>query len=357
MSSRISEKAAKWVEIMDRSRSEGVTTPWWEELKKCVEGNVIPSRTEGWNHPVASESRSRLLHLTRPFGLTFDFSHLRCVHGGRKPAPGSPRPTREADRLTAMGGPYLHSLYARYPMRHLISLGPNVCVRYRGPGLDELNFDYASTESLFNEVKKQYANSHLVKLALPSPPPSGVPSPTLLPRLANNPDTSGPETPPPRAQSESVDIRLTETDLESTAKFVRELAVESLIPWMGKCVLEWNEAVSLPSHYSRFQDLTKSVFSAWAASIHRPGDYPPDYSLLLDVSSARGQFRAHPPKARFHSPHTGTRPRSVLWPLFLAMPPHSLSKGDLRNSQPSLATTSLLFQSGKSSERKERVVL
>ena len=37
-----------------------------------------------------------------------------------------------------------------------------------------------------------------------------------------------------------------ETDLASTAKFVRELAVESLIPWMGKCVLEWNEAVSIP---------------------------------------------------------------------------------------------------------------
>ena len=55
MSSRLSEKAAKWVEIMDRARSEGVTTPWWEELKKCAEGNVVPSRTEGWNHPVASE--------------------------------------------------------------------------------------------------------------------------------------------------------------------------------------------------------------------------------------------------------------------------------------------------------------
>ena len=55
MSSRVSEKAAKWVEIMDRTKSEGVTTPWWEELKKCTEGNVVPSRNEGWNHPVASE--------------------------------------------------------------------------------------------------------------------------------------------------------------------------------------------------------------------------------------------------------------------------------------------------------------
>ena len=55
ISSRVSEKAAKWVEIMDRAKSEGVTTPWWEELNKCSEGNVAPSRTEGWNHLVASE--------------------------------------------------------------------------------------------------------------------------------------------------------------------------------------------------------------------------------------------------------------------------------------------------------------
>jgi len=55
MSSRVSEKAAKWVEIMDRTKSEGVTTPWWEELRKCAEGNVVPSKTEGWNHPVAGE--------------------------------------------------------------------------------------------------------------------------------------------------------------------------------------------------------------------------------------------------------------------------------------------------------------
>ena len=55
MSSRVSEKVVKWVETMDRARSEGVTTPWWEELKKYTEGNVVPSRTEGWNHPVARE--------------------------------------------------------------------------------------------------------------------------------------------------------------------------------------------------------------------------------------------------------------------------------------------------------------
>ena len=27
---------------------------WWEEVKRCVEGDHVPSKTEGWNHPVAS---------------------------------------------------------------------------------------------------------------------------------------------------------------------------------------------------------------------------------------------------------------------------------------------------------------
>jgi len=29
-------------------------TLWWEEVRKCVEGDWTPSRSEGWNHPVAS---------------------------------------------------------------------------------------------------------------------------------------------------------------------------------------------------------------------------------------------------------------------------------------------------------------
>ena len=108
---------------------------------------------------------------------------------------------------------------------------------------ERLNFDYFSTELLFNAIKKQYANSYLLKFSLPSPPPSGVPSLTLLPRLPNDSETSEPDASLPRAQSESSTVKMIETDLEPTAKFVRELAVESLIPWMGKCILEWDEAV------------------------------------------------------------------------------------------------------------------
>jgi len=145
-----------------------------------------------------------------------------------------------------MGRPHVYSMYARYPMRDLIALGPNVCAHRQNTSPERLNFNYASTESLFNAVKKQYGNSHLLKLTLPSPPPSGVPSPALPPRLPNNPETSGPDAPPPPTKAESFTIKMIEADLESTAKFVRELAVESLIPWMGKCILEWNEAVSVP---------------------------------------------------------------------------------------------------------------
>ena len=147
-----------------------------------------------------------------------------------------------------MGRPHMYSLHTHYPMRDLIAPRLDVCAHYEGARLYfilwRLNFNYPSTESLFNAVKKQYSNSHLLKLTLPKPPPPGVPSPALLPRLPNNAETSGPDAPPPRKDFESITIKMVETDLASTAKFVRELAVESLIPWMGKCVLEWNEAVS-----------------------------------------------------------------------------------------------------------------
>ena len=245
MSSRISEKAAKWVDTMDQTRSEGVITPWWEELKKCAEGNVVPSRTEGWNHPIASKECSGSSILSLVFSAFYS-SHLCCVHNSRKSSPGSPGLTRETDRPAAVGGSHLSSLYTRYPMRSLVALGSNVCIHYTDTNLMDQNSNYTSTESLFNAVKKQYGNSYLLKLALPSPPPSGGPSHAPFPRLPNNFETSGPDTPQLPAQTESFNINLIEADLESTAQFVRELAVESLIPWMGKCISEWNEAVSCP---------------------------------------------------------------------------------------------------------------
>lgn len=38
-------------------------------------------------------------------------------------------------------------------------------------------------------------------------------------------------------------VRLTEGDIQQTGKFVREFVVMSLVPWMEKCVMDWNENV------------------------------------------------------------------------------------------------------------------
>jgi hypothetical protein len=37
-------------------------TPWWDELKRCAEGDRVPSRTEGWNHPAAGMPQRSSLH-------------------------------------------------------------------------------------------------------------------------------------------------------------------------------------------------------------------------------------------------------------------------------------------------------
>lgn len=177
------------------------------------------------------------------FGSTSKPSRLCRVYGRCESTAGPSGLACKTDRHAAMGRPHLSSLHAHYPMWDLITLRPNVCVHRRDTSLERLNFNHASTESLFNAVKKQYSNSHLLKLTLPSPPPPGVPSPALLPRLPNNPETSQPDEHQSQTHDEVPTIRMTETDLASTAKFVRELVVESLLPWMGKCVLEWNEAV------------------------------------------------------------------------------------------------------------------
>ena len=40
-----------------------------------------------------------------------------------------------------------------------------------------------------------------------------------------------------------------EKDIQQTARFTREFLVMSLIPWMEKCVVDWNENVILTLNY------------------------------------------------------------------------------------------------------------
>lgn len=54
---RINSRSAQWVDDMDKMMDKQSTrVPWWEELKRCVEGDHVPSKTETWNHPIASPS-------------------------------------------------------------------------------------------------------------------------------------------------------------------------------------------------------------------------------------------------------------------------------------------------------------
>ncbi len=58
ISSRVSAKCSRWIEDVQKIGEENLKdgrTPWWDELKRCTEGDNTPSRMEGWNHPVASK--------------------------------------------------------------------------------------------------------------------------------------------------------------------------------------------------------------------------------------------------------------------------------------------------------------
>lgn len=48
---------------------------------------------------------------------------------------------------------------------------------------------------------------------------------------------------PPPQQLTPGTLHLTQPDIQQTGRFVREFVVMSLLPWMEKCVLEWNEVV------------------------------------------------------------------------------------------------------------------
>lgn len=94
--------------------------------------------------------------------------------------------------------------------------------------------------ALFNAVKKQFGlHVFLLPLSLPKPPPQPVPVPVAMPRLPPPPHLNLPVPPPPPKS-----LRMSDADIQKIARFTREFVVMSLVPWMEKCVLDWNEAVS-----------------------------------------------------------------------------------------------------------------
>ncbi len=182
-----------------------------------------------------------------------------------------------------MGRPHIPTLLPDHPSVQFTASRANVCKSstiWNGPLTNPTAFFRA--EALFNAVKKQYGlHSFLLPLQLPVPPPPPVPVPALPPRLpvlsshdspslapqdgsSLMPGLTPPRPPaspmprqpgpppltnkpaensqPPRGYEGST-VNLTQEDIQQLGRFVREFVTMSLIPWMEKCVMEWNESV------------------------------------------------------------------------------------------------------------------
>ncbi|KAL5534350.1 hypothetical protein ACEPAG_812 [Sanghuangporus baumii] len=253
ISSRISRKCAQWVEEverresekgqLDQSTTEEIPEPWWEEMKRCAEGDHVPSRAEGWNHPTS---------------IVFAVS------------------TNTANPLNALA-----NLYARQVdlplwvdsvhLRYILVVHSEGCV---------LNDDEAS--ALYNAIKKQYGlNTGFLRLSLPSPPPPPVFTISLYPRLpptvyqdglpTMQQDTARPSLAESKSGEMSNAIRMCDSDIQATAQFLREFVTTTLIPWMEKCVMDWNESFTsnrrLPS---RLFSTTRRLFGSSSPSPSSP---------------------------------------------------------------------------------------
>ncbi|KAH6916862.1 ER-golgi trafficking TRAPP I complex 85 kDa subunit-domain-containing protein [Coprinopsis sp. MPI-PUGE-AT-0042] len=253
MAVRITKRCEKWVQDIEEKgepREERIRSPWWDELRRCAEGDYVPDRTEAWNHPVAV---------------------ILAV------STASPNPLQVITEL--------HSRPIQLPawvdqtyLKYTLIIHPN-----DSPLSDE------EANALFNAVKKQYGlQTYLLPLALPSPPPPPIPVPALMPRL---PPPPGPDSsytprkldaiPPTPLTANAPDIpsnpyalntlRLDEKDIQATARFTREFVVMSLIPWMERCVVEWNEAYSSTRRLpSRLFSSTRRLFGSSASPSPTP---------------------------------------------------------------------------------------
>ncbi|KAF8273905.1 ER-golgi trafficking TRAPP I complex 85 kDa subunit-domain-containing protein [Lactarius quietus] len=245
ISARISSRCAKWTEdwehmqasVTENDVANKSRTPWWNEVRQCVEGDHIPSRSEGWNHPVA---------------IIFAVSTML------------PNPLQTLAQLHARP-PQFPSWVDTTHLRYSLIIHPE-----NSPLTNE------EAAALFNAVKKEYGlHSHLLSLALPSPPPPPVPVPLAPLRLPptlqsvhHTPDPSS-VTPDPtsRAVRDVNGLRLGGQDIQQIAKFVREFVSMCLVPWMEKCVADWNENFTSTRRLpSRLFSSTRRLFGSGTSS-------------------------------------------------------------------------------------------
>ncbi|KAG7099059.1 hypothetical protein E1B28_000934 [Marasmius oreades] len=259
IANRISQRCGRWVEDLERLGEKATRMPWWEELKRCTEGDTTPVRNETWNHPAA-------IILAVSTNAPNPLQAVTTLHS---------RPT---DLPSWVDPSHLKFTLIVHPKDSALS--------------DE------EAGALYNAVKKQYGlHTYMLPLDLPNPPPAPVPVPATMPRLppqnADSPDFRPPPTPYtphapqlPTANSKPVNLlvntlQMNEKDIQQTARFTREFLVMSLIPWMERCVVEWNESFSSTRRLpSRLFSSTRRLFGSPA-----PSPAPGQHQSASSVSS------------------------------------------------------------------------
>ncbi|KAH9950452.1 ER-golgi trafficking TRAPP I complex 85 kDa subunit-domain-containing protein [Amylocystis lapponica] len=300
---RIAQRCARWADILeakgtggnDSSGKDNVwkdRTPWWEEVKKCVEGDHVPNSIEGWNHPVS------IIYAVSTMAVN-PLQALQDLHSRGFDFP-----------------PWVDITHLRY----CLIVHPS-----SSPLADPI------AEALFNAVKKQFGlHTYLLPLELPTSPfPPSVAVPALSPRLppapiydspplapqptpaallvpnspAPVPMSPGPRSPgppalnadPPHERAASIStagntLRLHEADIQQTGRFVREFVVMSLVPWMEKCVIDWNETYSSSRRLPlRLLSSTRRLFGS---STPTPPP-PPNHGSNPSISSVSSRFTSH----------------------------------------------------------------
>ncbi|KAH9082196.1 hypothetical protein EDB83DRAFT_2336975 [Lactarius deliciosus] len=241
---RISSRCAKWIEDWERIQAAGTEndkayksrTPWWNEVRQCVEGDHIPSKFEGWNHPVAivyavsTMLSNPLQTLAQLHARPLQFPSWLIIHPENSP------------------------------------LTNEECVDFLQYGL----------------------HSYLLPLALPSPPPPPVPVPIPPLRLPPTPQSSVSGS---KAARDVNGLRLSDRDIQQIAKFVREFVSMCLVPWMEKC---FTSTRRLPS---RLFSSTRRLFGSGTAS-PAPMQSAPSPTSTGSFSSITGVFPGGEPPSQ-----------------------------------------------------------
>lgn len=79
---------------------------------------------------------------------------------------------------------------------------------------------------------------------------------------------------------------MSENDIQQIARFTREFVLTSLIPWMEKCVVEWNDAYSSSKRLpSRLFSSTRRLFGSGASTPPPPVHTPSTSTSSLPIRS------------------------------------------------------------------------